>query len=147
MLIHAYTTEAGSVYLADGQSASTLVRSVRSGGGFVCPGEVVQCTPTTVEILFVASTSDWQFPAKRQAHFVIDGAPLDAGTFSWGGRVNSARNLTEFLDVDTSPDVLRRIVDAKQVEVQLGRFQFHLLPQNLAGLMALADHLVGATTK
>ena len=145
-LVHVYTTEAGTVYLADGQSATALVHSVRSGGGFVCRGELVQCTPATVEIIFAASTSGWQFSANRHAHFLVDGMLLDAGTFSWDGRVNSASNLTEFLDIDTSPDVLRRIANAKQVEVQLGRFQFDLLPQNFAGLAALVDHLTAATS-
>jgi hypothetical protein len=146
-LVHVYTTEAGVVHLVDGPSATALVHLVRSGGGFVCRGERVQCTPTTVEIIFVASTSDWQFSADRQAHFFVDGTPLDAGTFSWDGRVNSAGHLTEFIDIDVSPGILSTIADAKQVEVQLGLFQFNLLPQNVAGLAALADHLTTATSK
>ena len=108
-LVHVDTTETGPVYQADGKPAKALVHSVRSGGGFVCRGYLIQCMPTMVEILFVASTPHWQFPANRQAHFLIDGTPLDAGMFSWDGKINSAGDLTEFLDIDTSPDGLRKI--------------------------------------
>ena len=40
-----------------------------------------------------------------------------------------------------------KITDARQVVVQLGLFKFDLLPQNLAGLRALVDHLAEIATQ
>jgi hypothetical protein len=134
-------SSAGPVSLGSGESARVLVHSIESGGGFTCPGEATRCVPTKVEILFIASTSDWQFSGNRRVRFLVDGSPVDGGQASWDGSVNGAENLTEYIDVNVLPDLLRKIGGAKNVEVQLGVFQFSLTTRNLEGLKALASHV------
>ena len=123
-----------------GHSASPLVRSMESTGGFSCPGEVESCRPTKVEILFVASTADWAFQGSKEANFLIDGKPLSA-TFDHDGQVLGGDDLIEYLDVLAEPSVLVAIGKAQKVEVQLGHFEFELTTENIANLRALAQHV------
>jgi len=126
-----------------GQSAAPLVRSVKIVAGFTCPGETQGCTPKAAEIVFIGDTADWAFSSLRTLKFLVDGVPIDAGRYSWDGSVYGAYRLAEYMSVEVPPETLMKLAKAKQVEAQLGVYEFTFTAENIEALRALAARLPG----
>src|SRR6266576_1946471 len=124
-------TPTGKVTFGE-ENASALMRKMNMGVGFSCEGQVDDCTPASIELLFVASTTDWSFQGHHDVNLLIDGKPLTAGKSDHDGTVNSGSDLTEYVDTNITPEVLIAMAKAKTaVEVQIGQFEFPLTYKNL----------------
>lgn len=108
-------------------------------GSFDCAGKVLMCTPKSVNLLFVASTSDWQFSKLRTIRLLVDGARFDLGEYRWDGKVFQGDELIEFMNFSISPQLLKKLATAHRIEVQLSTFEFLLSAENLAALRGLAN--------
>jgi hypothetical protein len=136
-------TKAGAVSLSNGTDASILIHSMGVVVAFGCDGQAEGCDPQAIELLFIASTSDWRMNGQNEVNLLIDGKPDSAGKASWDGQVLDAEDLREYLDTNIGPKLLVKLANAKTVDVQIGVFQFSLTPSNIAAFKDIATHLKG----
>jgi hypothetical protein len=144
--IMASQTLAGHVTFDNGtRDASLLIQAMNVIVGFACEGQVESCHPSSIELLFIATTSDWHMSGGGQVNLLIDGKPASAGKASWDGQVLGADDLREYLDTNISPELLIKLAKAKTVDVQIGLFDFSLTDKNFAALKDVTTHVVSIT--
>ena len=85
-----------------GKDISILIHRMEVSAGFSCEGQVDNCKPADVELLFIAYTSDWHMQGKRVVNLLIDGKAATAGKTDWDGQAVEANNLVEYNDVTIS---------------------------------------------
>jgi hypothetical protein len=134
-------TASSSVTYDGGKDVSILVHSMSTVVAFHCEGQVDRCQPATIELLFIAHTSDWQMHGKNEVTLLIDGKPVIAGKADWDGQVLEAENLVEYNDTNISPGLLVKLAGAKKVDVQIGVFEFSLTDKNFVAIRDIATHL------
>ena len=136
------TAETGTskVTYDGGKDASLLVQRMGVVVGFSCPGQVDDCKPSEVELLFIGYTSDWTMKGQHTLNLLIDGKPTSAGKVDWDGQVLEAEKLVEYNDITISPELLVKLAGAKTVDVQIGVFEFSLTDANLASIRDIATH-------
>ncbi len=132
-------TQASKVTYDGGKDASLLIHRMGMVIGFTCEGQVDNCKPAGVELLFVGYTSDWAMNGKHVVNLLVDGRPVTAGKSDWDGQVLGAENLVEYNDMTISLDLLTKLAGAKTVDVQIGLFEFSLTDDNLASIRDVAS--------
>jgi len=96
-------TPTSKVTFDGGKDASVLIHHMGMVVGFSCEGQVYSCKPAGVELLFIASTSDWTMKGGKTVNLLIDGKPATAGKADWDGQVLEAESLVEYNDTTISP--------------------------------------------
>ncbi len=134
-------TPTSKVTFDGGKDASVLIHHMGMVVGFSCEGQVDSCKPAGVELLFIASTSDWTMKGGKTVNLLIDGKPATAGKADWDGQVLEAESLVEYNDTTISPELLTKLAEAKTVDVQIGLFEFSLTDANLASIRDIAAHM------
>ncbi len=142
-ITHITTTEtpASKVTYDGGKNASILIHKMSMVVAFTCEGQVNICKPGSVELLFIAHTSDWMMKGGKTVNLLIDGKPATAGKADWDGQVLQAENLVEYNDITITPELLTKLADAKTVDVQIGLFEFSLTDANSASIRDIASHV------
>jgi hypothetical protein len=138
--ISSQRTQTGRVTYDGGKDASLLIRRMVMVISFDCPGQVESCTPKSVQLFFVAYTSDWVMSGRHTVNLLLDGKPEAAGDADWDGQVLDAEDLAEYNGLSVSPALLAKMADAKAVDVQIGVFEFSLTDSNLASIRDAAGH-------
>jgi hypothetical protein len=109
-----------------------------------CKGQTQTCYPKTMEVLFIATTSDWLYSSYHPLNFIADGHRLSVPAPDWDGKVIGADNLREFMDCNMATGDVLKLAEAENVEGHLGFITFRLSSSNVAALRALVRRVKSA---
>jgi len=104
---------------------------------YFCHGNTQNCSPRTMGLVFVGKTSFWEYKSTHDLVFILDGKRMSVPRPDWEGKVMSADDLREYMDCQISPESIRRLAAASDVEGELGFTAFKLNQDHLSALRTL----------
>ena len=99
---------------------------------YFCHGNTQNCSPRTMELVFVGKTSFWEYKSTHDLVFILDGRRMFVPRPDWEGKVMSADDLREYMDCQISTEAIRRLAAAREVEGELGFTAFKLNQDHLS---------------
>jgi hypothetical protein len=121
------------------------LRSLDFSAFYVCPGHKLR-PPRDVTFHFMAqSPNSWYRDHLRSLVLLVDGKRLDLGNADWDRGDVVSGMAEESISVDLPLRKFILIVNAKQVEGQLGGTEFVLSDENLEALRDLASRMISVS--
>ncbi len=117
-----------------------FMEDVKMGASFFYKGQKLS-TPEYFIILFVSDTKGWRFldEAQRELVALADGQRISIGTLDRDSKVRSGGWVSEIMVKEVPYETFLKIVNAKKVEMKLGRYEFELKEEHLEALRDLAS--------
>jgi hypothetical protein len=118
-----------------------FLEDIKMGASFFYKGQ--KAMPEDIILVFRSSTQDWRFlrETDRELIALADGERLPLGTLDRDSQVLSGGRVIEVMATDVPYEAFMTIVNAKKVEMKLGRYQFELKEEHLEALRDLASRM------
>lgn len=101
------------------------IYSLRMTARFIFSGKRLTNPAEDFALLFRSRSREWQFLRNHDLYMLIDGERVTVGEAEYDGNVESG-GVSEFMRYLVSPDLVKRIAGAKQVELKIGRWEVTL---------------------
>lgn len=92
-----------------------------------------------VTLSFTLVSAGWQFLKYHPVKFLLDGQKLDPGESEHSGDILSGGDVIEYVRVSLDLPTFQKLIQAGQVDVQVGTVEFALTPQQLEALRHLSS--------
>jgi TonB family protein len=89
----------------------------------------------------LSGLKEWMFLDVRDLTFLVDSKPLTIGKMQHEGKVRDDAGVIENLSINIPTEAFLRIVNAKDVEMQVGIFEMKLSESHLEALRDLASRM------
>lgn len=130
----------GYMPLANTNGREVYTDATHFGVAIECAGEKVPCASPRPALYFAARSKDWRFIQNYSLIALADGERLVFEHVSRGGEVDkgsgvySSVSVIEYILADMSQEQLSKMASAKDVEFQLGSYEYKLTPAEITVL-------------